>query len=77
MRVWTLLQARCRRIRSAIARRITACTRLLTLGPRLGVDLAASRQLIEEGQALADASGDRAGTHPADDGLWMGAGQCR
>lgn len=58
MQVWTLLGA-LPQDPSAIARRITACTRLLTLGPRLGVDLAASRQLIEEGQALADASGDQ------------------
>jgi class 3 adenylate cyclase/tetratricopeptide (TPR) repeat protein len=57
-RVWTLLAAR-PQDPASIGRRILACTRLLTLGPRLGVDLDASRQLIEEGQALADAAGDR------------------
>ena len=45
---------------AAAALRITACTRLLTLGQRVGASALESRELLDEAQALADASGDRA-----------------
>jgi len=44
---------------AAVALRITACTRLLTLGQRVGASALESRELLDEAQALADASGDR------------------
>ncbi len=42
----------------SLALRLAACTRLLTLGQRVGVDAQVSRELLDEGQALADAAGD-------------------
>ncbi len=45
--------------REGIDMRILACTRLLTLGQRTGTALAESRELLEEGQALAGVIGDR------------------
>lgn len=59
LRVWTLLQA-VPPERSVTERRILACTRVLTLGTRLGVDLAQAQVLLDEGLALADGLGDRA-----------------
>ena len=57
-RVWRLLAGV--PLDAAVAeRRILACTRLLTLGTRLGADLAGAQVLVDEGLALADAVQDR------------------
>lgn len=57
-RVWLLLAGMPQE--AAVAeRRMLACTRLLTLGTRLGADLAGAQALVEEGLALADAVQDR------------------
>ena len=45
--------------REAIDLRIVACTRLLTLGQRVGADLDASQELLKEAEGLALAIGDR------------------
>lgn len=57
-RVWTLLAPRSDEP-AAVQRRILACTRMLTVGARLGMDLAQSQPLLDEGLALADALQDR------------------
>jgi adenylate cyclase len=45
--------------RAAIDLRILACTRLLTLGQRVGAGLDASQELLREAEGLANAIGDR------------------
>ena len=57
-RVWALL-AGVPQDASVAERRILACTRVLTLGTRLGADLQQAQVLADEGLALADAAQDR------------------
>jgi adenylate cyclase len=45
--------------REAVTLGLAACTQLIALGWRLGMDLEEMRRLLGEGQALADAIGDR------------------